>query len=132
MVTYADLSDLVGRVLTAVSFVQDYVELHLDGPILRSLADPTIVVGGQEYDFPGVGSRDALCSLIGDAVEWTTDGEARLTVSFSGGGVVSIPRSSSVAGPEVAHLVPFVDGRTDVAAMRTWENVPPAGKDPTS
>ncbi|MBA3338632.1 MAG: hypothetical protein H0T54_02590 [Geodermatophilaceae bacterium] len=31
---------LVGREVSAVCFVRDYVELHLDGPILRAIRNP--------------------------------------------------------------------------------------------
>lgn len=61
----ADPAIIVGEQLSAVSFVQDYVELHFAGPVLRAFSNPRVQIGRVQYVFPESGSRDALCSLIG-------------------------------------------------------------------
>ncbi len=38
---------IVGEQLCAVSFVQDYVEFHFDGPVIRALAAPIVKEDGQ-------------------------------------------------------------------------------------
>jgi hypothetical protein len=43
---------LVGRDVSAVCFVRDYVELHFDGPVLRAIADPFGVYGCRGWRFP--------------------------------------------------------------------------------
>ena len=55
-----ELSDLAGSELSAICFVRDYVELHFDGTILRSLSDPVVVTSAGRSCVPEDGSRDAL------------------------------------------------------------------------
>ena len=118
-----ELGDLTGWELSGIAFVRDYVELQFDGPILRSLARPVVVLDGVRHEFPRAGSRDALCALIGRSVESAEERRDRLVVVFSGGAAVEIPRQSDDSGPEIAHLVPTVDGKRHVVAMMVWENL---------
>jgi hypothetical protein len=119
-----ELEDLVGCELGTVAFVRDYVEFQFDGPILRSLAPPVVVVGGFRHEFPQAGSRDVLCELIGRLVAGAAELPDRLSVSFAGGAVVEIPRSSSKDTLfEVAHFIPTVGGKRDGASMIIWENL---------
>jgi hypothetical protein len=93
------LKDLIGREISAVAFVRDYVEFHFDGPILRSRADPQVAVGEAVYCFPKPGSRDALCLVIGTTVrslnsddsrhlEFTTSSGCRVRLPLGAGGVL--------------------------------------------
>ena len=93
------MKDLIGRVISAVAFVRDYVEFHFDGPILRSRADPQVAVGEAVYCFPKPGSRDALCLVIGATVqsldlddsrhlEFTTSNGCRVRLPLGAGGVL--------------------------------------------
>jgi hypothetical protein len=59
---------LVGEAVSAVSFVMDYVEFHFNGQIIRALSSPILETKTGRFQFPGTGSRDALCSLIEDTV----------------------------------------------------------------
>jgi hypothetical protein len=119
-----ELEDLVGCELSAVAFVRDYVEFQFDGPVLRSLAPPVVIVGALRHEFPQAGSRDALCELIGRLVEGAAELSDRLSVSFAGDVLLEIPRSSSKDTLfEVAHFVPMPGGKYDVASMIIWENL---------
>lgn len=93
------MKDLIGREISAVAFVRDYVEFHFDGPILRSRADPQVAVGEAVYWFPKPGSRDALCLVIGATVqtldlddsrhlEFTTSNGCRVRLPLGAGGVL--------------------------------------------
>jgi hypothetical protein len=93
------LKDLIGREISAVAFVRDYVEFHFDGPILRSRANPQVAVGEAVYCFPKPGSRDALCLVIGATVqsldlddsrhlEFTTSNGCRVRLPLGAGGVL--------------------------------------------
>lgn len=62
-------TDLEDQAISAVCFVQDYVELIFDGPIIRYLCNPRILIDGKSVRFPEEGSRDTLCRLIGDVVK---------------------------------------------------------------
>jgi hypothetical protein len=130
-----ELEDLVGCELSTVAFVRDYVEFLFDGPVLRSLTPPVIIAGGRRHEFPQAGSRDVLCELIGRVVENAVELPDRLSVSFAGGAVVEIPRSSSKDTLfEVAHLIPKIGGQREGASMLVWENLhfAPTGSDDAS
>jgi hypothetical protein len=62
------VADLVDEKISAVSFVQDYAELHFDGPVLRSIANPKIITPTTATIFPEKGSRELLCELINQTV----------------------------------------------------------------
>lgn len=90
--------DLVGLEVSAVAFARDGVEFHFGGPILRSRADPQVVIGEAVYHFPKPGSRDALCLVLGATVqslslddsrhlEFTTSNGCRVRLPLGAGGV---------------------------------------------
>jgi hypothetical protein len=118
-----ELEDLVGCELGTVAFVRNYVEFIFDGPVLRSLTPPVVIVDGLRHEFPQPGSRDVLCELIGRVVEGAGELPDRLSVSFAGGSVVEIPRSGKDAVFEVAELIPVIGGKLHVASMIVWENL---------
>ena len=101
------LEFLVGEEVSAVSFVRDYVEFHFDGPVLRALTNPVVETADGRWQFPALGSRDALCAAIGlgvQQVEFATGAHIRLTLA--GGLRLTIPLDqASYIGPEAAHLV---------------------------
>ena len=91
--------DLVGREVSAVAFARDSVEFHFDGAVLRSRADPQVVVGEAVYHFPKPGSRDALCLVLGATVrslsldesrhlEFTTSNGCRVRLPLGAGGML--------------------------------------------
>lgn len=100
--------ELVGEPMSAVSFVMDYVEFHFSGPVLRALTGVQVSIAGVNHTFPGIGSRDALCSLIGQTLKAVTlDAGVAARLQFANGGVVTIPLDeSSRVGPEAMHFVP--------------------------
>lgn len=98
---------LKGKRINAIAFVMDYVELHFDGPILRCLANPTISYENTCITFPNQGSRDMLCSLIGEEV--TTIGFTNIFFYLKtarGHNLEVILKPSEQSGPEVMHYVP--------------------------
>ena len=83
---------LVGEQLSAVAFVQDYVELHFDGPVIRALTNPIVVSNGARISFPAPGSRDALCQFIGRKVaKIELQEQVSLTCHFQGDGSIIVP-----------------------------------------
>ena len=86
------LQDLMGEPVSAVCFVQDYVELHFDGPILRCLIGPVLKSSEFNGKFPEIGARDALCSLIGQSVQaLSLDDYEKLEVKFASGATLVVP-----------------------------------------
>ncbi|HLE57452.1 MAG TPA: hypothetical protein VJB15_10235 [Rhodothermia bacterium] len=63
------LPNLSGRKLSAIRFLSGRVELDFSGVIVLTTDSPVVVIGLQRLRYPDAGSRDALCSLIGAAVE---------------------------------------------------------------
>jgi hypothetical protein len=62
------LQVLIGAQLSAVTFVQDYVQLHFDGPRLTVFSHPVVMRGDQTFHWDKPGFRDALCSRIAKQV----------------------------------------------------------------
>jgi hypothetical protein len=100
------IESLVGEQLSAVSFVQDYVEFHFDGPVIRALTNPIVDAPGGRWQFPGPGSRDALCSLIARLVERVEhEEEVHLRLDFGGGHALTVPLdSASYLSAEAMHF----------------------------
>lgn len=117
-----DPTGLVGEELNAVSFVMDYVEFHFNGPILRALTNPVVVVRGERFGFPAPGSRDALCSLIGEKVQSAQVLPGQRIELTTGNCTLVIPLDQdSRVGPEAAHFVPTrKDGTPRVEDMLIW------------
>jgi hypothetical protein len=102
------LNRLAGEPLSGVAFVQDYVEFHYDGMILRSFTAASIILAGRRFTFPQQGSRDAFCSLIGRVVEKVEIKENNcIDIAFGKDAKLTIPLGLSArSGPEAAHFVP--------------------------
>jgi hypothetical protein len=105
---HTELVSIEGEQLSAVTFVQDYVQLHFDGPRLTLLTWPAVITADASYAFGEPGYRDWLCKLIGRIVAraYVRVGE-RLQVDF-------VDTASLVASlrPEAycaAHVVIFDD-----------------------
>ncbi len=62
------LKILEGSQLSSVEFVQDYVQLRFDGPMLTAITQPRVRVMNQWYEWGTQGYRDALCGRIGKLV----------------------------------------------------------------
>jgi hypothetical protein len=89
-----ELVAIIGERLSAVTFVQDYVQLHFDGPTLTAITRPTVVVADVCFDYGDAGYRDELCALIGQTVKHAT------------------------VAPHDALRVEFSDGRSFVISLR--------------
>jgi hypothetical protein len=77
---------LQGEQLSSVAFVMDYVELNFNGPLLRSYSGPVSSTKSGRLRFPEPGSRDALCTLIGQNVAGIDFEEQRgLSLTFESG-----------------------------------------------
>lgn len=62
------LAPLLRGDLDSVSFVRDYVEVHIACNVVRCMTGPIVRTGDGDFRFPEPGSRDALCGLIDSAV----------------------------------------------------------------
>jgi hypothetical protein len=90
---------LVGRSLASVEFVQDYVQLHFDGPTLTAYTLPT--VSSISSATLTSGWRDTLCEQIGSVVSKTEVQRDHLSIAFVNGAVVEVSlKDEDYVGPE--------------------------------
>jgi hypothetical protein len=81
-----ELPIIDGRVLRSVSFRAQSIELDFGGIRLALSGNPVAVCRGTRSRFPDPGSRDALCSLIGDRVELVRiPASDRIEIRFNSG-----------------------------------------------
>ncbi|MDR3736428.1 MAG: hypothetical protein P4L10_12945 [Acidobacteriaceae bacterium] len=98
----AEFSDIIGEELTSVAFVQDYLVLEFDGPLVTLYAWPSVLLEDGSFSFGEPGYRDALCAQIGDTVVQAQMEEfAALTIEFENGIVFGVSlREEDVTGPQ--------------------------------
>jgi len=96
------LQGLVGHTLSAVEFVEDYLQLRFDGGCISSYTQPTISWGDESLTWGQPGYRDALCRQIGCRVEHAEVAEGQyLSIAFENGALISISlRDDDYGGPE--------------------------------
>jgi hypothetical protein len=89
------LPDLSGRSITAVKFLSNAIVVEVGVVRMELRGNPLIVCGSQRSRFPDAGSRDALCSLIGDRVDSVrAPSPERVEIHFMSGCELIIPRNA--------------------------------------
>ena len=97
-----DISEIVGEELNAVEFVQDYLQLRFDTPLLTFYAWPHVLFSEYSLAHGEPEYRNALCSLIGEKVEEATleEGDS-LTIKFENDTVIALSlREEDLDGPQ--------------------------------
>ena len=85
------LQVIIGEQLSAVTFVQDYLQLHFDGPRLTVFSYAIVMRGDKTFHGGKPGFRDALCNNIAKQVT-----EARvaygdsISIRFADGSTIKI------------------------------------------
>ncbi len=97
-----DVSAIEGQELTAVEFVEDYLRLRFDGPMLTLYAWPHVLLADFSIAFGEPEYRNALCAQIGEMVAKASLEEMEaLTVEFESGTVIALSlREEDLSGPE--------------------------------
>jgi hypothetical protein len=104
------LSVLVGCQLGAVAFVQDYVQLHFDGPCLTAITHPRVRVGNTWFAWRSPGYRDQLCERISRTVSTTSIMEGQeICVEFDDHACISV--SLRTEDYRAAEAAMFDDGQ---------------------
>ena len=108
------LSPIVGEQLSAVVFVQDYLQLQFDGPGLTLLTPVSVrSSSGSVVREREAGWRDALCAQITRIVQAVRVADGDLIVNFTDGSAICASiRPEDYRCPEAVHLA--VDGRVFV------------------
>jgi hypothetical protein len=85
------LKTIVGEQLSAVVFVQDYVQLQFDGSVLTAITCPTVSVREIRSEWGMPGYRDMLCERIGKIVRAVSVAEEQeILIEFDDASVISI------------------------------------------
>lgn len=97
-----DISAIEGEELEAVEFVQDYLQLRFEGPLLTFYEWPSVLLEEFSLSFGEPGYRDALCALIGEEVEQALLEEgSSITLKLASGAVVALSlREEDMSGPD--------------------------------
>ena len=97
-----DITAIDGQELTAVEFVQDYLRLRFDGPMLTLYAWPHVLLADFSIAFGEPEYRNALCAQIGEIVAKAALEEMEaLTVELESGTVIALSlREEDLSGPE--------------------------------
>lgn len=86
------LDELRGCNVSAVTFVQDYLQLHFDGPLLNLFVWPRVAEPAAVLNFGMAGYRDALCALIGKTLSAVTEeAGVALCLHFTHGIAIEVP-----------------------------------------
>ena len=85
------LQMLIGEHLSAVTFVQDYLQLHFDGPRLTVFSHSVVMRGDKTFHWGKPGFRDALCNNIAKKVTaaQVTYGDS-IAIRFADGSIIKI------------------------------------------
>lgn len=97
-----DITAIDGQELTAVEFVQDYLRLRFDGPMLTLYAWPHVLLADFSIAFGEPEYRNALCAQIGEIVAKAALEEMEaLTVELESGTVIALSlREEDLSGPQ--------------------------------
>lgn len=110
------LAVLVGRQLSSVEFVQDYVQLRFDGPYLTAITLPKVVAEGRSYSWGECSYRDRLCECIAHNVR---DAHVQVghhaSVEFDNSTIVSVSLRGEDYLPTSSEALIFFNGPED-----TW------------
>jgi hypothetical protein len=100
------LVGIIGRRLSAVVFVEDYVQFHFEEPttVLTAITMPTVTTSQHEFGQHASGYRDALCDLIDKRVRAASVIEgAELRLEMEDGAVLTVSlKPEEARGPESA------------------------------
>lgn len=81
------LDVLLHRQLSAVTFVQDYLQLDFDGKRLTVYAWPAVSLCDSRFTVDDNGYKDALCAFIAKPVTKTTETESEIVLAFDCGSI---------------------------------------------
>ena len=77
---------LIGRQLSSIIFVQNYLQVDFDGDKFTVYIFPQVIVNNEVFNIQKVGYRDALCTLIASIVsDIILEVKSTLTIVFENG-----------------------------------------------
>ena len=103
-------NELVGEQLSAVTFVQDYLQLHFDGPAINVYASLRVTTGAGSWQSGDPSFRDAVCAQIAKVVRSAggIEGE-EIRIGFDDRSEIAISLRESPPGGESYYAHGFSD-----------------------
>jgi hypothetical protein len=97
-----DISAIIGEELKAVEFVEDFLQLRFDAPLLTLYAWPHVLLADFSVAYGEPEYRNALCAQIGEkAIQASLEEDDALTIEFENGTVFGLSlREEDIDGPE--------------------------------
>ena len=87
-----ELRVLIGRQLTAVTFIMDYVKFQFEDAFLSSLYPPVLLLSdGSELEFGMEGFCNRVCERIQQAVTATEDNGKEISIKLDDGSILRAP-----------------------------------------
>ena len=110
------LDELIGEQLTAVTFVQDYIQLWFDGPGINLTNPVTVKTASNEIKSWAPGFRDLLCNQIAKIVSGVRlRDRAALTITFGDESHISVSlQEADYSSPEAFYAHGLKSGRSVV------------------
>ena len=107
------LSELIGGQLSAVTFVQDYIQLWFDGAGMNITTPVTLKAASNEIKSWAPGFRDLLCNQIGKIVSGVHQNGTELTIAFDDESHISVSlREADYSSPEAFYVHGLKSGRS--------------------
>jgi hypothetical protein len=100
-----------GQELSSVEFIQDFLQLRFEGPLLALFAWPDVFREEGSYAYGEPEYRNWLCALIGENVTTATLEEGvALEIEFESGVILRASlREEDLDGPEAGQYAPTGD-----------------------
>ncbi len=101
--------ELIGRQLSSVEFVQDYLQIRFDGPSINVTNPLTVGVNETEITSWNAGFRDLLCGQISKIVNGVTmEAGNALTIRFIDDSKITVSlRPEDYSSPEAIYAYGF-------------------------
>jgi hypothetical protein len=91
------LDPILGHPLSAIVFVEDYVQLQFSNATLNAYTLPKVFDSEGIFAAGDHGWRDSLCSRIGQLVSSVMSTECQLSMEFSDGAIIRGPEAIEFA-----------------------------------
>jgi len=113
------LEPIKGKQLSAVCFVQDYVQLQFDGPGLTAVTLPTVTIGKETYEFGMLNYRNVLCERIAKIVREASVAEGeQIRIEFEDRSSISVSLKPP-ENPRISEMAIFDNGPSDFWVWNT-------------
>lgn len=103
---------LIGEQLSSVEFVQDYLQLHFDGPRLTLYIWPTVIINNKTFSFGELPYRDMICSFISrNIIQVVIEENKYLNIYFEENKYLELKLDSK--NPKIVAEIGFFDDPSD-------------------